>query len=139
MWRAMVAVVRWAWAFWVESLVMLPVSLACFALPFTWRPERPPIEDEDEEDDDKDRLLGGGKLIGWSPPRIYLRVLWLGACRRGERGGAGSRPGGEGPSHDRLGGATRRGEGADLPAHGEGSIPLQQRLRPKNKGPSEVL
>ena len=39
----------WPWAFFVESLLMLPVATLCFFLPFTWRPERAPIEEEEEE------------------------------------------------------------------------------------------
>ena len=41
----------WAWAFYVESLLMLPVAVLAFFLPFTWRPERAPIEEEEEGED----------------------------------------------------------------------------------------
>jgi MFS transporter, Spinster family, sphingosine-1-phosphate transporter len=45
----------WAWAFYVESILMLPVAVLCFFLPFTWRPERAPIEEEE---------VGGGEGAG---------------------------------------------------------------------------
>lgn len=49
----------WAWAFYVESLLMLPVAALCFFLPFTWRPERAPIEDEDDEDNEAEDVKTG--------------------------------------------------------------------------------
>lgn len=48
-WGALFAASSWTWsgAFWMESLLMCPFALACFFLPFTWRPERAPIEEDD--------------------------------------------------------------------------------------------
>ena len=57
----------WAWAFYVESLLMLPVALLCFFLPFTWRPERAPIEEE-EEDDDETAVVAEGDDVKRGEP-----------------------------------------------------------------------
>lgn len=43
----------WAWAFYVEAAIMLPIAVGSFFLPFKWRPEKPVAfaQDEEEEED----------------------------------------------------------------------------------------
>ncbi|EKU20821.1 major facilitator superfamily, partial [Nannochloropsis gaditana CCMP526] len=52
-WGALFAGSPWTWAggFWVASFLMLPFAVTCFLLPFTWRPERAPIEGDDVRTD----------------------------------------------------------------------------------------
>ncbi len=55
----------WSWAFYAESLLMLPGTIMCFFLPFTWRPERAPIEEDDDAmvDEEAEEKEGAGKLV----------------------------------------------------------------------------
>lgn len=63
----------WSWAFFTESLLMLPIAILCFFLPFTWRPERAPIEVEEEEDTVTVAADGDGE-DSQLDPRIEERI-----------------------------------------------------------------
>jgi MFS family permease len=64
----------WGGAFFVEALVMLPIAIGAFFLPFNWRPERPvhAEADADFEESSTQRLLSSGAYTyTWKPASLF--------------------------------------------------------------------